>query len=347
MPSAGRDTDTAAPPLPSTETHALVPVFFATDREVVSGPVLTYGTARAEAEKLYLGRFDVSIPRDAHAMGSVERPNIWSFWREDPDRHFVIQQRVQHTYDGFYGDIRRLLDQASVKQVFVFVHGYNVLFEAAVYRTAQLAYDLGFEGAPILYSWPSLGTEVGYPVDLNNAEWTAPRLRWFLEDVATRSGADVVHVIAHSMGNRPTVAALNRVAMESTAAVRSRFRQIVLTAPDIDASTFRGLAATLPRVGSRVTLYASSNDVALKLSRTYQGYPRAGDTLPRVVVVNGIDTIDVSALETGFLGHSYYGDNRSVIADLFHLIREGLDPSRRAGLQASGQPPDRYWVFRR
>ena len=73
-----------------------------------------------------------------------------------------------------------------------------------------------------------------------------PRLRWFLEDVANKSGAEVMHVIAHSMGNRPVVGALNRIA-ESAAPARSRFRQIVLTAPDIDAATFRELAAALPR----------------------------------------------------------------------------------------------------
>ena len=33
------------------------------------------------------------------------------------------------------------------RQAFVFLHGYNVTFEAAAYRTAQIAYDLRFDGA--------------------------------------------------------------------------------------------------------------------------------------------------------------------------------------------------------
>ena len=44
----------------------------------------------------------------------------------------------------------------------VFIHGFNVPFEDAIYRTAQLAHDLDFDGAPILYSWPSRGTMLGY-----------------------------------------------------------------------------------------------------------------------------------------------------------------------------------------
>ena len=52
---------------------------------------------------------------------------------------------------------QKRLDAASVfpKQVFVFVHGFNVSFENALRRTAQIAYDLNFDGAPFLFSWPS------------------------------------------------------------------------------------------------------------------------------------------------------------------------------------------------
>jgi esterase/lipase superfamily enzyme len=334
------------PPAPSTDTHAIVPVFYATDRERATSVPLAYGAGRHPAEKLWLGRFDVSIPRQAHETGRIERPTVWSFWREDPDKHLVIVQRLEHTYDGFYDDVSQLVAKSSLKQAFVFIHGYNVEFDDAVYRTAQMAYDLDFDGAAMLYSWPSEGRLLGYANDANNAEWTSPHLRWFLEDVATKTQAQVIHVVAHSMGNRPLVAAMNRMAAESAASVRSRFRQVVLTAPDIDASTFRTLAAAMRGVGQRVTLYASSNDLALKASATFQGYQRAGDTQPSVVVVDGVDTIDVSALDTSLLGHSYFGDQRSVITDLYYLLRDGLDPARRAGLRTAGQPPNRYWVFK-
>ena len=333
--------------LPSSETHAVVPVFYATDRQPAPAVALTYGGARSATGALLLGRFDVSIPRDVHMVGTIERPGLWPWSGEDLNRHFVIRQRLQLSYEGFYASLREVVGKATRREAFVFVHGYNVPFEDAIYRTAQIAYDIGFDGAPILYSWPSEGRELGYPVDLNNAEWTVPHLRWFLEDVATRSGADVIHVIAHSMGNRPVVAALSMMAAGSGPAVRSKFSQIVLTAPDIDAATFPRLASAMRGVGHRITLYASSNDRALQASRRYQGYPRAGDTVPNVLVIDGVDTIDVSALETGFLGHSYYAENRSVISDLVHLIRNGLEPARRAGLRSRGQPPARHWVFMR
>jgi len=51
-------------------------------------------------------------------------------------------------------------------------------------------------------------------------------------------------------------------------------------------------------------------------------------------------------VDTGFLGHSYFADKRSVIADLYYLLRDSVRPDQRAGLAPSGRPPARYWIFR-
>ena len=53
------------------------------------------------------------------------------------------------------------------------------------------------------------------------------------------------------------------------------------------------------KTADRVTLYASSSDEALALSKQVHGYPRAGESGDQLVVVPGIDTIDVSAVNTG------------------------------------------------
>ncbi len=332
-----------APPDPN--THASVPVFFATDRNRITYSPLSYGGEREPTKQLHLGRIDVSIPRD-HQAGQVERPTIWTLYREDPDKHFVIIKASEQPYDEFYRQLGQIVAASVRKEAFVFVHGYNVAFEAAVYRTAQIAYDLGFDGAPILYSWPSVANPAEYLVDANNSDWTIDRLHYFLEDVAAKTGANYIHVIAHSRGNWPVMQALNAIATEPRNAPRPRFRQIVLTAPDVDADKFRELARAVETVGERTTLYASSKDEALALSKRFQGYQRAGDVQPDIVVVPGLDSIDVSNVDTSFLGHSYVGDNTSVIADIARLLRTGFAPSRRCGLNAV--PPSgtaNYWMF--
>lgn len=79
------------------------------------------------------------------------------------------------------------------KRAFIFVHGYNVTFEDAAKRTAQISYDLAFDGAPIFYSWPSqrLPTPLGY-TDEQNSEWSQANLRSFLSDFFTQSDAQDV-----------------------------------------------------------------------------------------------------------------------------------------------------------
>lgn len=347
-PSIPPPTPSPAPEQPSTTGSpsgvAVVPVFYATDRAVVSMTPLAYGTQRTPTGALSMGRCDVSIPRD-HAMGQVERPTIWTFWREDPQKHLVITSRRQFSYDHFYQDVRGVVQRSTRKEAFVFIHGFNVSFESAIFRTAQIAYDLGFDGAPILYSWPSAEslTPIGYATDAASADWTVSHLRYFLEDVANRSGAQRVHLIAHSMGNKALVNALDRLSPSTTL----RFSQILLTAPDIDADTFVQLADAVRRSGQRATLYASANDKALLVSKKLQTYRRAGDTSGGVLVVPGIDTIDVSDVDTDLVGHFYYGANTSVISDMFLILSQGAAPSERPRLRRQGTPPKQFWKFMR
>lgn len=63
------------------------------------------------------------------------------------------------------------------------------------------------------------------------------------------------------------------------------------------------------------------------------------------MTIDGVDSIDVSAVDTSFLGHSYYGDNTSVISDIRRLLQTGLAPDRRCGLASAAGAVLRYWTF--
>jgi esterase/lipase superfamily enzyme len=318
----------------------VVKVFYATDRKQASINTVEFLNERG-SEELTLGTFKVSIPRD-HRLSKIERPSIWNFEiREDAAKHFVIVGRNVDTEDEFYEDVSRTVALCSEKQAFVFIHGFDVEFDDAIYRTAQIAYDLGFCGAPIVYSWPSTGRLGAYTWDLTYNDWTVPHLIGFLEDVSKRTGARTIHLIAHSMGNRALVNALNRLPDPS----KPHFQQIVLTAPDIDTATFLQLSAAIRSHASRVTLYVSSKDKALQAARALDGGRRAGDSHGDIVVIDGIDTIDVSSVDTSLTGHSYYGENRSFLSDLFHLLQTGDPPRKRFGIYQTGSAPKLYWRF--
>jgi hypothetical protein len=64
------------------------------------------------------------------------------------------------------------------------------------------------------------------------------------------------------------------------------------------------------------------------------------------MVLDGIDTIDASELDTGFLGHSYPLEHRSVVADLYALLRLDQAPGERFGMRPMMSSRGPYWVFR-
>lgn len=300
-----------------------------------------YGNDRGE---LVTGVCEISIPSAVHSEGEVERPSLLRLQiRQDPLKHVVLQSTDPVAHDEFYDRIRQRVASSPRKDVFVFVHGFNVSFEDAARRTAQIAYDLRFEGAPVFYSWPSQAGLLQYTVDETNVEWTVPHLRQFLMKIANHSGADSVNLVAHSMGNRALTNALKGLSYRLKG--EKLFREVVLTAPDIDAEIFkRDIAPAIVKTANRVTLYASSNDEALLLSKKIHGAPRAGDSGSDLMVIPGIETIDVSQVDTSLLGHSYYGSNQSVLSDMSSLLRNAPTEDRRwLGLMSRGGMS--YWVF--
>ncbi len=336
------DDPSGQPPV-SAKNYAVVQVFYGTDRNYTGAahPRDKYGPDRGE--QVHFGKCEVSIPRD-HRMGELESPSIWRLeFREDPEKHVVLLEGVRYDRASFLADISAEIAASSGNKALIFVHGYNVTFEDAARRTAQMSYDLAFDGAPIFFSWPSNGTTAAYSADESDIEWATPHLRDFFTEVARESGAEEIYLVAHSMGNRGVTRALIDLEPET----RRVFREVILTAPDVDADLFRrDILPAIRAEGSRITLYASANDLALKASKSVHKTPRAGEAGADLIVAPGLDTIDASSVETSFLGHSYYAEQRSVISDLYYLINEGKAPSARFGLAPVTKGDQTYWEFK-
>jgi esterase/lipase superfamily enzyme len=322
-----------------------VKVFYATDRQLTgdNAPGKFYGGDRQEDESLHLGTLSVSIPRD-HRMGHLERPSIWRLeFRQDPEKHIVLLSVQPKSEEEFYAELASKVESSANKDAFVFVHGFDNTFEQAAWRTAQLSYDLGFQGAPILYSWPSKGKLGEYTADEATIDWVTPHLEKFLETVAVQSHATTVHLIAHSMGNRALTRALSSIAAKH-AGGPPMFQHVFLAAPDIDVGVFRQLAATFPSAAKDVTLYTSSRDQAIKASEGIHDYARVGDST-HICVVPKVDTIDATAVDTGLVGHAYFGDKSSILSDMLEVMQNGLPPDRRFGMHPATFQQMTYWVL--
>jgi esterase/lipase superfamily enzyme len=329
------------------KNYAVIDVFFATDRKENDNSDIKsrFGVKRG---KLKYGITNISIPRD-HRMGELESPSIWKLeFQDNPENHVIMLDITTLDRSSYYEAVSKKVNKSLKKNAFIFVHGYNVTFEDAARRTAQISYDLGFDGVPVFYSWPSYGSTPKYAFDENNIEWAQSNIEKFLKDFLEKSDAENIYLIAHSMGNRALTKAYVSL-INSNLELKSRFTEIILAAPDIDANVFkRDIAPVMVQAGIPVTLYASSDDIALKASKIFHGgYPRAGDSGQDLIVLSGIESIDSTNVKTGFLGHSYYADERSVISDMFYIFNHGLRASKRAGLNEIPSSNGIYWEFKK
>lgn len=311
---------------------------------------LVFGSQRyQQSEHLYplhLGYCDVTIP-PCHIRGRLESPSwIRIEWNQDERKHVILQSIKPDDEPSFFKNLARRLNSSPTNEALVFIHGYNVPFADAIRRTAQLHHDLAFPGAPICYSWPSSGTLLGYSQDEAAVGWTVAHLEKFLVDVHEKSGAQKIHLIAHSMGNRALVGALERLVLRDNAS-QKWLGQIVMAAPDIDSGELSNrYIPTIATKVERITLYTSQNDKALLASATLHGATRAGYQDASQLLFQGVETIDASSIDTGLLGHSYYGEHPDLIKDLQALIELNRPAKLRDWLSPIQVKENQgYWVF--
>jgi len=315
----------AGPPAAS-PNYALARVFYGTNRAplAVPGPEGRFGTAPGP---LRYGEIVVSVPK-VHQLGVIERPGLITGLTRAQLLQAVAAQAARAGGPG-------------QRVALVFVHGFNVGFDDAAFRTAQMSYDIGFKGAPLFYSWPSHHSLLRYREDGDRIEASRPLIKRFLSEVIVGSKADRVVIVAHSMGTRGTVRALAELSQEHPEQT-AKVAALILAAPDIQARTFRTeIAPRLRRMAATATLYASAEDKALHVSRDVNGAYALGDTRAGISRFEGMDSIDATRAGTSFLGHSAYGESPALLRDIGSIVA-GTPPARRPWLKRGA---DGAWVL--
>jgi esterase/lipase superfamily enzyme len=341
LPAAGCSTAPGHRGVATDEVTRTVNLFYATDRAAESRePGRTeYGWRRAyfeEDEKCELGVCQVEIKRERNhdKKGPLPKSNA---------ELVSVVSTTPLGHDRFYERLREMMWYANANETFVFIHGFNNTFDDAAKRTAEIWYDVGFDGPPIMYTWPSRGGRFwrgvfGYFADSETIKWSVVHLKRFLIDLVQETASDKlfaeeparIHLVAHSMGGRALARALMLVAEELGQGDTPIFCDVILAAPDIDRDLFRDVIVVellKSRLVEHYTLYASSTDAVIKTSEKLQVYPRAGNADDGLVAVRhgDFDTVDASAIESGWLtmNHAYFITEPRVIRDLIEVLRKG------------------------
>jgi esterase/lipase superfamily enzyme len=328
------------------DSPRLYPVWFGTDRLPLNPADPSKGFSTGRDTSVHFGTCQVAIPK-SHKFGS-SGSSWWKRFATWSDDRLVMKDLSILQEAQFWASARQKLSEWEIGErgALVFIHGFNVTFSDAAIRTAQMAFDLKVPGIAAFFSWPSKGKfgVLNYTADEASIEASEAHISDFLTHFAEKTDAGRIDVIAHSMGNRGLLRAMQRIVNTASTSSRKPFRHIVFAAPDVDSTVFLDLASVHKQLAENTTLYLSSKDRALASSGLVHDAPRAG-FVPPVTIVDGIDVIEVANADLTLLGHGYYGAAEGVLYDMRELLIHGTEPIKRARLSEALEPINagKYW----
>jgi esterase/lipase superfamily enzyme len=316
------------------ETTSKVRLLVATTRE--RGSLEDPDAFTAErAKQLNFGALTVSIPPQ-HVTGEIEWPGNDG---ADPSKHFVTTDRQFYSSKDFLDEIRARSRQGGpeANSVLVFVHGYNTLYEEAVYWMAQIVHDSGYTGTAVLFAWPSRGKAPLYLADREASTYSRDYFEQALLQMSELPEVGEINILAHSMGNWLAVETLRQAKIAGRGDFNGKLGEVILASPDLDVTVFRTQLDVIGALPRPMTILVSGDDKALSLStKLAGGVDRAGLVTAddaRVIAAAGkynLRVVDLTAVDDGNGNHhSKYSKSGAVMAAIGKGLRNG-----NAGLNA-------------
>jgi esterase/lipase superfamily enzyme len=320
---------------------AVSDVYYATNRKRSNEDEFYSGDIDLD---VHYGRASVTIPKVIHKSGDIERPlSFWKFsLKGNEKKHFMIKSVSEVKKNTFLSSVRQ---ESQGKSITIFIHGFNVTFKDAIFKAAQIKYDLGYQYPLILFSWPSKGKVLSYMYDSRRAKSSSSKLYELLEDIYAMGVADV-NVIAHSMGTFCLAEAIKG----DNKSITPVFSRLALAAPDIDVHDYKSVYADIfVKTFKNISLYVSATDKALLLSELMNQIDRLGSTKNEIVVRDGIDTIDMSNSDNGLftLKHSYISEENNALNDLHQFLINKIPVKNRRLQSLFNENKQEYWSLRK
>jgi len=261
---------------------------------------------------------------------------------------------------AFAGAIDRKLSGSPQKDVFIYVHGYNVDFDYPVLTARELQHYLGYRGAFIVYAWPSTPNRFAYFKDLETADATRRNLRELVAFLSQETDAENINIIGYSAGARLAFEAVHELALQSASGTGSspRVGQLILIGSELDRTYFaQALGDGLLDQVDDLTIYGSETDSALGMSTFILGRQRLGQIWPedeftrdveaKLLTLSNLHLIDVSDAEDSATGngHGYFRSSPWASSDIILSLIYDKPPQQRGLVRPEGGaiwefPPD-------
>lgn len=291
-------------PIPPPAGAKLVTVYVATTRARANSPSIVFLDRRSD--NVNFSEFTISIP-PTHRRGNIEWPRGEA---ADPASTFAtVKQRMLSRAEFEM----RTAPRPDLRGAGVFVHGFNVNFQEALFQLAQLSADADVSGVPVLFAWPSAAKVTSYLADKDAVTASRDGLAEVLTTLTRHRKEREMLVVAHSMGAWLAVETLRQLRLTRRESVLDRL-DVILAAPDIDIDVFRSQLATIGRLKLPMKVLVAHDDAALGLSSGLAGHrPRLGTVDvrdPRVAEAAqryNVQVVDISSVSsTDRFNHSRF-----------------------------------------
>ena len=334
--------------------------FFVTNRsqERGEGPIEErFGADREEALKF--GWFDAKI-QPTVGLGMLVNPTEW-FQNEEID----LREVQQLEEDAFVERLAGLVGDSPDRSLLVVVHGYREAFPSALRKTAFFGHVLDLNSPVLLFDWPGNqgGSLGGYRRAREVAEASGADLARTLELIVRKVRPARLWIVANSMGGQVVVDAFSVLYQNADFAdSETEIEEVVLTAPDVDHEKFdQQFKQEIIALANNLTVYVSSNDRALVLSRLVNRSKRRGestltpDQLEEAIKVaelidpdsERVTLVDVTPVNRTRNFHNFSLETPEFFDDLYLRLTNETPPRSRLLYRVKTPDGAYYWVLTR
>lgn len=314
-----------------------------------------FGTEREPGLKF--GVFDTSV-QPSVGLGMFINPSEW-FQNEEIriDRIEELQQ------EELVAQVRKLVEASPRKSLLVIVHGYREAFPTALRKTSFLGHVLDMDSPILLFDWPGNQGSLlrGYRRARDVAIESGAELAKALELIVRDIDPEALWLIGNSMGGEVIVNAFNHLYQNPEFADAGfEFEDVVLTAPDVSLEEFDNqFKDEITSMTRDLTVYVSSNDRALVMSRIVNRDARRGestlspDMLGEANRISAliepgeelIDLVDVTPVNRTRNFHNFSLETPEFFNDLYLRLANEKTPDSRLLYRFQTDEGTDYWVL--
>ena len=332
--------------------------FYVTNRAMTEeSDELRYRFGANRGSGLKFGNFDTRVEPSV-GLGMFINPSEW-FQNEE----IRIQKMEELQQEELVAQVKELVEASPHRSLLVVVHGYKEAFPSALRKTAFLGHVLDINSPILLFDWPgNQGTSLrGYRRARKVAIESGADLAKALELIVREIDPKKLWIIGNSMGGEVIVNAFSHLYQNPEFADTGfEFEDVVLTAPDVSHEEFdKQFKEDIASMTRNLTVYVSSNDRALVMSRIVNRDARRGestlspDMLDEANRVSAliepgedlIDLVDVTPVNRTRNFHNFSLETPEFFDDLYLRLTNDKTPDSRLIYRFHTDDGAKYWVL--